>query len=378
MLALVRLRAGDLKGYREVCQTLIGKYEATNSPVWARMATTICLLVPDVVTDSELILRWGALSYLGEPGTTSLSSAYLLGGLLADYRLGKYGDVVERVNRFTKSASSREPAIRAVHAAALAQLGQHAEAAEALRKAREALGHLPRAGGQHDPGYGWWDTVRAEVLIREAEALIKATTPAGVAPSATVPNEEARLDRKERSDRLATELALALIRLDNGRPAEADTLIRKVLAEQVKLVAEEPGNFDYRAQEANARLALGRALIVLGRTEEGLTETHRALAFQAVLAPWDWNTNPERLRVTFGTGLAETGAALIAAGRHAERGADDEGGHRPAARDPQGRTHEHRPRAGVAAAEVELGMLYAQYGLWDEAADYLPAAVRAP
>src|SRR5262249_14596066 len=150
------------------------------------------------------------------------------------------------------------------------------------------------------------------------EALIPAPPAAVRVPTSPAAAELARLERKQTADRLATEFALAVIRLDAGRHAESEPLLRGLVANRAKLVAEEPGNFDYRLQVADARIALGRALIATGRSEEGLAEVRQGLAFHAVLAPCNLQANPRRLRLAFVAHLVEVGIALLKAGRPGE------------------------------------------------------------
>src|SRR5262249_57476122 len=90
--------------------------------------------------------------------------------------------------------------------------------------------------------------------------------------------ETARRERKARSDRLSTEFALALIRVNVGPKDEAEAELRKVLAGRAQITAEEPANAEYTSQVVDTHLTLGRLLADADRSEEGFAEVRQATA----------------------------------------------------------------------------------------------------
>ncbi len=77
----------------------------------------------------------------------------------------------------------------------------------------------------------------------------------------------ARRERKGRAVHLSAREGLALIRLDIGQRAEAEAELRAVLAERVKIAAEEPANPDFQADLAATNQQLGRLLAEGGKVD---------------------------------------------------------------------------------------------------------------
>jgi hypothetical protein len=165
-------------------------------------------------------------------------------------------------------ASELEASVRGVEAATLARLRRDSEAESALRKARAALDRLPRPGRILEPDpFGWYEAVRAEILIAEAAGLIPK---APVVPSvgSLARDVAARRERKVRAVHLSGRESLALIRLDLGQRDEAEAEFRAVLAERVKIAAEEPANSDFQADLAATNQQLGRLLAEGGKGDK--------------------------------------------------------------------------------------------------------------
>jgi tetratricopeptide (TPR) repeat protein len=341
--------------------------------------------------DAENALR---VALLGPEGIPPADAARLLERMTADpraeertylwYQLTRAhaacrtGDGAGAVRLLTDSPSplgrgdKMDATALAVLAAARLRAGQPAEARDALVRARALLAALDRlpTSGVPAADNDWADLVHCRVLIRRAEEVIPPAPATAAAAGSAFAAEAARRDRKDRADRSATEFALALIRVDNGRPADAEPVLRRVLDGRARLAAEEPGNFEYRAAEADTRIALGRVLIAAGEIDEGLAEVRRGLVFHALLEQWWPDADTRRARATVAATLVEVGAALVAAGRHGDGG--------PMAReglDLAGRVSGAWPggQAAGSAARIsgELTALYALHGLWPEAADLL-------
>ncbi len=277
LLALLRLRAGDAAGHRALAQDLFSRYKDTTDPALAQAMANALLLAHDVVTDRETIRRWGEAAlarYRTQPTETGL----LLASMLADYRLGNFDSVASRLANAPQLSSDLEASVRGVQAAALARLRRDSEAASALQMARRALDRLSQPGRVFELDLlRWCDTVRAEILIKEAAGLIP-TGPRVVPVGSLARERDARRAHKDRADHLSAQEALALIRLDLGQKTEAEAELRAVLVERVRLAADEPANPDYQASLAATDQQLGRLLAETGKLDEALERFRGAAA----------------------------------------------------------------------------------------------------
>ena len=240
------------------------------------------LLTPDAVTDRETIRRWGEAAsarYRTRPTETGM----LLASILADYRLGNFDEGASRFINPLPPSSDLEASIRGVEAAALARLRRDPEARSALQKARAALDRLPQPGRIFEPAsLRWCETVRAEILIKEAAGLIP-TAPAVANVGSLAREAAAGRERKGRADHLSAQESLALIRLDLGQRNEAEAELRAVLAERVKIAAEAPANQDFQADLAATDQHLGRLLAETGKLGEALERLQGAAAIMETL-----------------------------------------------------------------------------------------------
>ena len=282
LLALLRLRAGDTAGYRALAQDLLGRYKDNVDPTLAQAMVNTLLLAPDAVTDRETIRRWGEAAlawYRTHPTETGM----LLASILADYRLGNFESVASRLANTPQVSPELDACVRGVEAAALARLRRDSGAASALKKARTSLNRLTQSGGFLEPdSFPWIESVRAEILIKEAAGMIP-TAPA-VTPLGSLARERAaRRRRKDLADHLSSQEALALIRLDLGQRNEAEAELRAVLTERVRIAAEEPANRDFQANLAETDQQLGRLLADNGKLNEALERFRGAAAIVETL-----------------------------------------------------------------------------------------------
>src|SRR5262249_40366558 len=153
-----------------------------------------------------------------------------------------------------------------------------------------------RPGPGETQNHEWHTWLQADLLVREADALVGAV-PAQVAQAGrSVEQELARRERKARADHLATQAALAQIRLGIGQKKDAESEVRALLAERQKLASEEPDNPDYQADLAAAHQHLGELLLSEGHIEKSILETKQARALLQKLAVR--NLTAARLQVT--------------------------------------------------------------------------------
>ena len=289
---------------------------------------------------------------------------------LAEYR---WGDGRASVKRLDTRVIPHPPfpdtqaLADAVRALACQRAGQTSDARAALNRAKAVMAReRPR------PDHGWafdWDWhnwIQVEILVREAETVIPTALVAAASPAQ---EENARRDRKDRADRLSTDFALALIRVEVGPKAQAEAELRAVLAARVKIAAEEPSNPDYRADLLASRLGLGRFLADAGRSGEAAKELTEAVAIgqDAPRRAADRPASPAR------PGGCEPGTR--------SRGLEHEpsGRRRPGAslcNRPAGHRLCRRPKTTgmtneLADAQYQLGEWYIRHGLLSEAAEVM-------
>jgi hypothetical protein len=134
-----------------------------------------CSLSPDAVSDLDPVLK---LTELAVEKNSSYPWATFAKGL-AEYRVGHYAGAVDWLKRVPPKATGQFPWYlsapgSAVRAMARHQLTQTEEARTALGQARSILANKmpkPEKGERFD-FYLWHDWLRAQILYREAEALI--------------------------------------------------------------------------------------------------------------------------------------------------------------------------------------------------------------
>ncbi len=369
-------RAGDFEGYRKVCRELLARFGGSDSAIVVQRAATACLIAPNGTEDPSSVLvkmkRARKKSHIG--AGSNLATWIDITLALGHYRQGQWDQAVKSLAPFAKVSWDHDVVAFAIRAMAQHKLNQPDAAQLTLRQARDGLArfNLPGPGELQTTWYNWH---LAQLVLREAEALIPAAPVAAGPPGSTAQDYAARRDRKARADSLATQAALAQIRFDGGQQKEAEAELRAVLAEYAKIAAEEPANTDYQADLAAAQEKLGRLLVSAGRVEEAAKETQQALALLKQGAAG--NPKADRLQVNLAADLFSIGDFYWKAGRPAEgktawqRALENLKAARGAAtRDP---------KLAKLAADLELvaGRAYADLGLWAEASGHFRRAFAA-
>jgi serine/threonine protein kinase len=188
-LAGALVGSGDLEAHRRVCAQIRKQFAGTDSPeITARMAR-VCLMVAspdqaDAVTGSRLA-DTGLRLYKGDRSLFCYQSCKAL----AEYRQGRYASAAEWASKalsqpkYTTPYEAQDDCRRVEANMLLAmscyQLQRLDEAREALRRGLEiADKKLPKLE-RGDLGMFWPDWVFAQVLMREARALIKGGSKTG-------------------------------------------------------------------------------------------------------------------------------------------------------------------------------------------------------
>jgi tetratricopeptide (TPR) repeat protein len=171
--ACVRLLLGDADGYRRLCQQLVERAGPGPEPAVAFVLARTCALAPGAGVEPARAVQWGERASAGLPGT-----AYVLHALgLAHYRAGQCDQAVARLTESERYGW--EAAYLNWLALALAhhRLGHEAEARRWFGKAAERLDRERSASGSPVSQLAI-DWLEAQVLRRQAEALLGKTAPA--------------------------------------------------------------------------------------------------------------------------------------------------------------------------------------------------------
>jgi WD40 repeat protein/tetratricopeptide (TPR) repeat protein len=187
-LAVIRLLAGDLAGYRALCARLVQRIESRSSspavPIreeripgaqFIEGVVEACVYAPDAIPDVSPLVN---IATAAAAKSSSRSDVQWTGDAAALYRAGRYR---EALNRFEKSASlSLRPVLDLLFSAMIySRLGQSTDARRQLEKAREWIAEadkLPTATRQTDSSRPQWQSLLEQHLVRllrsEAEAVI--------------------------------------------------------------------------------------------------------------------------------------------------------------------------------------------------------------
>ena len=178
LAAALHAGAGDVEGYRRTCRGMLKRFGATDHAQPAERITKACLLLPDALSaaDFERVQQLAGLAVTGTE-KDGYYHFFMMSKGLADHRAGRYAEAVKCLERFPANADGThwDATKLAVLALAHYRLGDTKEAEAALAKSKAIL-----AQKMPDPAKGrlfgdrdWHDWLHAQILCREAEALLK-------------------------------------------------------------------------------------------------------------------------------------------------------------------------------------------------------------
>ena len=173
--ATLHLRAGDIAGYRRACQAMLERFQDTDLPEVAERTAKTCLLLPNAVPDLDRVQKLADRAVAGTEKHGDYRWFVFVKGL-AEYRAGRDAEAVTWLKRFGPNADGVHVDASAFALLAMAQhrLGQEEQARAALHSAQVIFAKkMPDpAAGRPFEGF-WQDWLHCEVLVREAEALLK-------------------------------------------------------------------------------------------------------------------------------------------------------------------------------------------------------------
>jgi tetratricopeptide (TPR) repeat protein len=185
-LAPLLVQSGDLQGYRLHCARELARFAGTSDPNAAERMAKDCLILADSGVDLSAVSALADTAVTAGKDSNDLPWFQFCKGL-AEYRQGHFTSAVGWVQKALAHAgveSNRDLAAYLVLALAQFRSEQVQEARLTLAEGIEiAERKLPKLGSG-DLGDGWLDWIIAEVLMREAKALIEGPSAAAAAPSA--------------------------------------------------------------------------------------------------------------------------------------------------------------------------------------------------
>jgi WD40 repeat protein len=176
-LALAHLGAGDVAGYRQVCERMRRRLDPAPDPVTAATLAWTCLVVPDAVQDYRGMVR--DLERAAARHPTSCYFYHPLGAVL--YRAGRTSAAVANITQalhfHTRDGGTPYDAL--FLALAHHRLGHREEARQWLDRAGEWIDRQQHATpvGSPRPLFPWFQRLELALLHREARAALEGTKP---------------------------------------------------------------------------------------------------------------------------------------------------------------------------------------------------------
>jgi tetratricopeptide (TPR) repeat protein len=176
--ALLRLRLGDIDGYRDACATMLEWYAENASFVTSQRIAHACVLAPDAVADLERVARIGARVAALAPQSKTFREVMAA----TCYRAGRYEEALACLDQAAKLKSHQDGDSygNVFRAMCHDRLGHRDEARKWLDLSKPPVGweipEPPDAAGLYRPP-NWDLRLIVPLLRREAEAQIKEGRP---------------------------------------------------------------------------------------------------------------------------------------------------------------------------------------------------------
>jgi tetratricopeptide (TPR) repeat protein len=173
--APLHLRAGDVAGYRRVCRTMLEQFHGTQALEIADRTAKTCLLAPDAVPDLDRVQKLADLAVTGTEKQGDYRWFTFVKGL-AEYRASRHAEAVKWLERSGPNADGAQIDASAFAVLAMAQhrLGQKKQARAALHNGQAIVAEKMPDPAAGRPFEGMWqDWLHCQILLREAEALVK-------------------------------------------------------------------------------------------------------------------------------------------------------------------------------------------------------------
>jgi Flp pilus assembly protein TadD len=173
-LAPLLVQAGDLEGYRRHYERILRQFAGTSNPVVAERMAKDCLFVPPLASDLNTIAKLVETAVAAGPNH-QLWPYFQFAKGLAEYRQGRFASASEWLQPVLGKTGDTYRTVQAHMTLAMAQhqLNQAEQARATLAKGLElAEARFPKLG-KTGLDEQWHDWIIAQVLMREAKALIE-------------------------------------------------------------------------------------------------------------------------------------------------------------------------------------------------------------
>jgi serine/threonine protein kinase/Tfp pilus assembly protein PilF len=177
LAAALHAARGDREGYRRTCRGMLERFADTDQPQLAERMAKACSLLPDALdaADADRVQKLALRAVTGTENDP-LYYWFVLAKGLADYRAGRHAEAVKWLERYPPNADGAywDATKFAVLAMAQHSLGRATQAQASLARAQRIIAKMPDpAKGPPFAAGDWHDWIHAQVLCREAEALLK-------------------------------------------------------------------------------------------------------------------------------------------------------------------------------------------------------------
>lgn len=176
--ASVLVQIGEMPTYRQFTQGLLERFGGTTNPKIANGIAIACLLAPEGVADLEPVLKVADVAVAGRAKFPMVPDLGELPRALADYRMGRLTEADARLTKHLarddlKSNPGPLAAALLVHAMTQYRLGRYQAALDTFAKAEQLVKNELQALGTGKAVKDWEGTLIAEILDREARAILK-------------------------------------------------------------------------------------------------------------------------------------------------------------------------------------------------------------
>jgi tetratricopeptide (TPR) repeat protein len=184
-LAPLLVQSGDLQGYRLHCARELACFAGTSDPNAAERMAKDCLILADSGVDLSAVSALADTAVSAGKDSNDLPWFQFCKGL-AEYRQGRFTSAVDWAQKALSHPG--DPAVRDVESFMILAMAQRRSNSSGDARASLAKGveiadrKLPKLASG-DLGDGWLDWTIAELLMREAKALIEGPAAAAAAPS---------------------------------------------------------------------------------------------------------------------------------------------------------------------------------------------------
>jgi eukaryotic-like serine/threonine-protein kinase len=178
-VATLRLYRGDLEGYRQACREMLDRFGDSDRPDVAERIAKACSLAPDAHVDSERILNLADRAVSGTEGHEWYRH-FLLAHIMARFRAGQDQEAADALRLFKPEPDGWRYDATAFAILAMVQnrLGHRDDARAALGRCRAIIADKrPDVAAGQVLDKDWHDWLQAELLWREANALLQSGEP---------------------------------------------------------------------------------------------------------------------------------------------------------------------------------------------------------